>query len=252
MSNSDLTGRVALVTGAGSGIGEACAWELARLGAAVAVTDLSGDAAELVATSIEDAGGVAFSRQLDVADPDSVDACVEDVVREAGGLHVAVNNAGIALPMNPLTEVTDDQWRTVLAVNLSGVFHCLRAELRAMRASGGGSIVNVSSVLGRVARPGSAAYTATKHGVIGMTLGAAVDHAADGIRVNAVGPGFVRTPLLLRRHDEAALAAVTDRWPLERLGEPVEIAQAVAWLASDASSFVTGTCLPVDGGYLAC
>lgn len=253
MSASDLSGRVALVTGAGSGIGAACARELGRLGAVVAVADLLADAAAEVAASVEQAGGTAYAVQVDVTDARSVQAMVDEVHRRGQGLHIAVNNAGVAIPMTPVADVTDEQWRHVLSVNLDGVFFCLRAEVRLMRAGGqGGSIVNMSSVLGRVARPGTAAYTATKHAVIGLTKGAALDHAADGIRVNAVGPGFIRTPLLLGRHDDAALKQVTDRWPLGRLGEAEEIAQAVAWLAGDASSFVTGACLPVDGGYLAC
>lgn len=252
MSGHDLSERVALVTGAGSGIGAACARELARLGAVVAVADLPGSAAEAVSSSIVQAGGEAFPVFVDVADAESVDSMVDDVVRHAGGLQIAVNNAGVAIPPTPLAEVTDEHWRHVTAVNLDGVFFCLRAEVRVMRAAGGGSIVNMSSVLGRVSRPGSAAYTATKHAVIGLTKGAALDHAADGIRVNAVGPGFIRTPLLMGRHDDEALRSVTERWPLRRLGEAQEIAQAVAWLAGDASSFVTGACIPVDGGYLAC
>ena len=251
-SSSDLSGRVALVTGAGSGIGAACARELAGLGAVVVVADLSGTAADEVAAQIEEAGGAALSRAVDVTDVERVEALVDEIVRKAGGLHIAVNNAGVAVPVTPLADVTDEQWHHVTSVNLDGVFYCLRAELRVMRVGGGGSVVNLSSVLGKVARPGSAPYTATKHAVIGLTRGAAVDHAADGIRVNAIGPGFIRTPLLLGRHDAEALESVTERWPLHRLGAPEEIARAVAWLAGDASSFVTGAYLPVDGGYLAC
>ena len=240
-----------LIVGAGI-VGAACARELARLGAVVAVADVSTTAADEVAASIEQAGGRAFSRSVDVTEAEHVEALVDDVVRQAGGLHIAVNNAGVAVPMTPIADVTVEEWQRVTAVNLDGVFFCLRAEIRVMRAAGGGSVVNMSSVLGKVARPGTAAYTATKHAVIGLTRGAAVDHAADGIRVNAVGPGFIRTPLLLSRHDAEALDTVTERWPLRRLGAPEEIAQAVAWLAGDASSFVTGAYLPVDGGYLAC
>ena len=247
----DLTGRVALVTGAGSGIGAATATLLAGLGAEVVVADLSPDSAERVAGEIVAGGGTAYAVAVDVTDASSVDTQVAGVVQRSGGLHIAVNNAGVAVPMVPLADLTDEHWRHVTSVNLDGVFHCLRAELRVMRAGGGGAIVNMSSVLGKVARPGSAAYVGTKHAVIGLTRGAAVDHAADGIRVNSIGPGFIRTPLLEGRHTEQALAEVTSRWALDRLGEPDEIAQAVAWLVSDASSFVTGTHLAVDGGYLA-
>lgn len=252
MTASSLEGRVALVTGGGSGIGAACVHALAELGAHVVVADLDEDSAGAVAAAVVASGRSAEAVVVDVTVAADVDEVVDGIAQRSGGLHVAVNNAGVAVPFLPLADLTDDHWRRVTSVNLDGVFHCLRAELRLMRAGGGGSVVNVSSVLGTVSRPGSAAYTGTKHAVIGLTRGAALDHAADGIRVNSVGPGFVRTPLLEGRHTPEALAAVTARWPLARLGEPAEIAQAVAWLASDASSFVTGTHLAVDGGYLAC
>ncbi len=251
MAASELEGRVALVTGAGSGIGAACAQVLAGLGALVVVADLSSEAAGRVAASLEEAGGHAVACTVDVTDPQAVGAMVDDVVRETGRLE-AVNNAGVAVPMTPVADLTDEQWRHVISVNIDGVFYCLRAEIRVMRARGGGSIVNMSSVLGKLARPGTAAYTATKHAVVGLTRGAAVDHAADGVRVNAVGPGFIRTPLLEGRHTTEALESVTARWPMRRLGTPDEVAHTVAWLAGDASSFVTGAYFPVDGGYLAC
>lgn len=252
MSGTDITGRVALVTGAGSGIGAACAHVLARLGAVVAVADISPDASRRVVASIEEAGGQAAAWTVDVTDVDAVEQMVNGVVREAGALHIAVNNAGVAVPMVPVADVSDEDWRKVMAVNVDGLFYCLRAEVRAMRPNGTGSIINMSSVLGKVSRPGTAAYTASKHAVIGLTRGAALDHGADGVRVNAVGPGFIQTPLLQGRHDAEALEAVTSRWPLRRLGQPEEIGEMVAWLGSDASSFVTGAYFPVDGGYLAC
>lgn len=248
----ELTGRVGLVTGAGSGIGAACAKALARLGAVVAVADVSTEAARAVTASIEQEGGKAIAFSVDVTDAGAVEEMVDDIVSKAGGLHIGVNAAGIALPVTAVADVSTEDWRRVMAVNLDGVFYCLRAEARAMRRGGSGSIINMSSVLGRVSRPGSAAYTATKHAVIGLTRGAALDHGADGVRVNAVGPGFIRTPLLEGRHDAAALETVTARWPLNRLGRPEEVAEMVIWLASDASSFVTGSYFAVDGGYLAC
>jgi len=249
-SSTDLTGRVALVTGGGAGIGAACARELAGLGAVVVVADLSAERAGEVAGTIQESGGTAFARMVDVTDAAAVDALVDDVVGQLGSLHIAVNNAGVAVPMTPVADVPDEDWRRVMSINLDGVFWCLRAELRAMRAGSGGSIVNMSSVLGTVSRAGSAAYTATKHAVIGLTKGAAIDHAADGIRVNAVGPGFIRTQLLVGRHEPAALDALAGTWPMGRLGDPEEIGRAVAWLAGDAASFVTGAYIPVDGGYL--
>lgn len=252
MAIYDLTGRVALVTGGGSGIGAACARALAALGAHVAVTDISAASAEGVAAAIEADGGRAFARTVDVTDARAVDEVVEAVVREAGGLDIAVNNAGVTVPILPVADVPDDDWRRVTSINLDGVFYCLRAETRVMRArGGGGSIVNMSSVMGKISRYGSAAYGATKHAVIGLTKGAALDHAQDGIRVNAVGPGFIRTPLIEARYTEEDEQAVSSRWPMRRMGTPDEVGQMVAWLAGDASSFVTGAYFPVDGGYLA-
>ncbi len=251
MTITDLTGRVALVTGGGSGIGAACARALAALGAHVAVTDLSTSAAEGVAAAIEADGGRAFARTLDVTDARAVDEVVDSVVREAGGLDIAVNNAGVTVPVLPVADVPDEDWRRVTSTNLDGVFYCLRAEARVLRARGGGSIVNMSSIMGRISRFGSAPYTATKHAVIGLTKGAALDHARDGIRVNAVGPGFIRTPLIEARYTEEDEEALGSRWPMRRMGTADEVGQTVAWLAGDASSFVTGAYFPVDGGYLA-
>ena len=251
MAISDLTGRVALVTGGGSGIGAACARALAALGAHVAVTDISASSAEVVAAAIEADGGRAFARAMDVTDARAVDEVIEGVVQEAGGLDIAVNNAGVTVPILPVADVPDDDWRRVTSINLDGVFYCLRAETRVMRARGGGSIVNMSSVMGRIGRFGSAPYAATKHAVIGLTKGAARDHAQDGIRVNAVGPGFIRTPLIEARYTDEDEQVISSRWPMRRMGTPDEVGQTVAWLAGDASSFVTGAYFPVDGGYLA-
>jgi NAD(P)-dependent dehydrogenase (short-subunit alcohol dehydrogenase family) len=248
---SDLTGRVALVTGGGSGIGAACARALAALGAHVVVADIAAPAAAGVVAGIEADGGRALARTLDVTDPQAVDEAVEAVVRDAGGLDIAVNNAGVTVPILPIADVPDDDWHRVTSINLDGVFYCLRAETRVMRARGGGSIVNMSSVMGRISRFGSAPYTATKHAVIGLTKGAALDHAQDGIRVNAVGPGFIRTPLIEARYTDEDEQVISSRWPMRRMGTPDEVGQVVAWLAGDTSSFVTGAYFPVDGGYLA-
>lgn len=178
-------------------------------------------------------------------------AAVGQAVEHFGGLHIGVNNAGISGEGFATGDMPIATWRAVLSVNLDGVFYCTRAEIAAMRGRGaGGSIVNMASALSRAAFPDHVPYTAAKHGVLGLTRGAAVDHAVDGIRVNAVAPGFIRTPLN-EIHPPETIAAIEQAHPLGRMGEVAEVAEVVAWLASDASSFATGSLYPVDGGYLA-
>ena len=251
MPDGDLEHKIAIVTGGGSGIGEACAKLLAQRGATVLVSDVDPAAAERVASEIESGGGRAAADRTDVADPDQVEAMVAAAVERFGGLDVGVNNAGIGGPTAPTGEYPLDGWQTVMSVNLNGVFYCTRAEIGPMRDRGGGSIVNMASILGAVGFANSVAYVAAKHGVVGLTQNAALEHAADHIRVNAVGPGFIRTPLLDANLDEAALTAIAALHPIGRLGTSEEVAELVAWLASDASSFVTGSYYPIDGGYLA-
>ena len=244
--------RTALVTGAGSGIGRATALTLARSGARVVAADISGTAAESTASAVRELGAAALTLPVDVTQPAEVEAAVERTVAECGGLHIAVNCAGVGGPATPVADYSVDEWRRVLAVNLDGTFHAMRAELQAMRSSGvGGAIVNVASVFAAAGAPLAPAYTAAKHGVIGLTRAAAQAHAADGIRVNVVGPGFVDTPMLRARTDEGARAALAARHPLGRLATPEEVAELIVWLASDAASFVTGSFHPVDGGFLA-
>ncbi|MEY9213504.1 SDR family oxidoreductase [Thermobifida halotolerans] len=248
MANDELDGKVAIVTGAASGIGLACVQALAASGARVVLADLDVDATARAAETVR---GDTLAVWTDVADPGSVDSLVDVAVDRFGGLHAMVNSAAVSGESVPVGDYSTESWRRVLGVNLDGVFYCMRAAIRAMRRGGGGSIISVASVLGRVGSPRAGAYVAAKHGVVGLTRSAAVEHAPDRIRVNAVGPGFVRTPLLDRGLDEERHNELAAQHPIGRPGTPEEVAELVGWLASDASSLVTGAYYAVDGGYLA-
>jgi NAD(P)-dependent dehydrogenase (short-subunit alcohol dehydrogenase family) len=245
-----LTKKVALVTGGGSGIGEACAKALAAAGAEVAIADVNLDGVHRVVEDIAAAGGIAKAYSLDVSNDSEVDSVITAIVREFGGLHIAVNNAGIGGDQAPTGEQTPAGWRKVLSVILDGVFYCMSHELAAMKRGGGGSIINMASILGAVGFANSSGYVAAKHGVLGLTQTAAIEYAAEGIRVNSVGPGFIQTPLLSALPQEA-MAGIAALHPMNRLGTPEEVAELVLFLASPASSFITGSYYPVDGGYLA-
>jgi NAD(P)-dependent dehydrogenase (short-subunit alcohol dehydrogenase family) len=246
----DFTGRTALVTGAASGIGRAVALQLAKGGASIVASDLSADGANGVVEQIVSDGGKAVAAVGDVTDPVHVEAAVALAVSELGGLHLAVNNAGIGGPQGDVADIDIDGYRRLMAVNLDSVFFGLKYEIPAMLEAGGGAIVNMSSILGLVGRPLALPYVAAKHGVVGMTKAAALGYATRGIRINSVHPGYIETPLL-RELPAEAYDALAGLHPMGRLGTSDEVAEVVTFLLSDAAAFVTGSQYVVDGGYTA-
>jgi NAD(P)-dependent dehydrogenase (short-subunit alcohol dehydrogenase family) len=246
-------GRSVLVTGAAGGIGLAAAQAFAGEGARVVLADIDLDRAEAGAAGIRDDGGVARAFRVDVSDYDSCAAMVQFAVSAHGGLHVAFNNAGVPTPIRELFEDAPvSEWRRVIETNLSGVFYCMRAEVPALKASGGTAIVNTASIESLGASAGMPAYVSSKHGVAGLTKAAALDLVRFGIRVNAVCPGFIETPMLAPVvADPEARRFIESKAPIGRLGSPAEIAEAVLFLASDAASYVVGALFSVDGGVAA-
>ncbi|MFJ8762781.1 SDR family oxidoreductase [Streptomyces cyaneofuscatus] len=244
-------GKTAFVTGAASGIGRATALAFARAGARVALADLFGDGLHETARLIDAAGGEALTLTCDVTSEDDVQAAVDRTVERFGSLDAAFNNAGVEQPVQAAADTAKEDWDRILGVSLTGAFLCTRAQIRQMlRQNGGGAIVNVSSGAGVKGFKGQAAYAAAKHGIIGFTRSAALDHAAQGIRINAVCPGIIDTEMIRRFGDTrpgGREGLIADE-PVGRLGKPEEVASAVLWLCSTDAAFTTGTALVVDGG----
>ena len=248
-----IEGKVALITGGSSGIGRATALLFAREGAKVAVADYNAEGGERTVKTIKDAGGAAFFHAVDVSNPQAVEVLINKVVETWGRLDYAFNNAGIEGQMALTPDCTIENWNRVIAIDLTAVFLCMKYEIAQMLKQGGGSIVNTASVAGLYGLAAAPAYVAAKHGVAGLTKTAALEFAQKGIRVNAVCPGFIRTPMVDRVLDKGVFSEeqIFAAEPMHRMGKPEEIAEAVLWLCSEASSFVTGLPMPIDGGYVA-
>ncbi|MBX2892731.1 MAG: SDR family oxidoreductase [Saprospiraceae bacterium] len=244
-----MKGKSVIVTGAASGIGQATAELFAREGARVVVSDIHEAQGQSVAARIRAKGGDAMFVHADVSKPVDMEKLVGETIKAYGRLDVAVNNAGISGEQSPIADLSIEGWEQVIRVNLSGVFYGMKYQIAAMLKNGGGSIVNVSSILGAVGFAGASAYVSAKHGLLGLTQTAALEYSAQNIRVNVVGPAFIDTPLLSAL-DEEMKKAVVSLHPIGRLGRSEEVAELIVWLGSDKSSFVSGSYHPIDGGYL--
>ncbi len=244
--------KVVLITGGASGLGEACAQAFAAGGGRVAVADVSSEAVAGVVDRIEAQGGQAIGVTCDVTDSSAVEGMVKRVVDTWGRLDVGVNSAGIVTPITPVAETEEGDFDRLMAVNVKGVWLSMRGQIRQMLEQGGGSIVNMASALSIRVHPGSAFYVASKFAVAGLTRTAAVEYAQSGIRINAICPGNIKTPMFEKAvTDPETIAALQGLHPMNRLGKPEEVAAAVMWLASDAASFTTGSLLTADGGWTA-
>lgn len=246
----ELENKVALITGAASGIGESTALLFAKEGAKLVITDIDEENGKALAEKINKGGGEAIFIKADTSVPSDSEKSVEAAINYFGKLDVAVNNAGIGGERSSVGELNIENWDKVISINLSGVFYGMRYQIPAMLANGKGSIINVASILGSVGYANSSAYVAAKHGVLGLTKTAAIEYSAKGIRVNSVGPAFIKTPLL-EGLDQESKDQLARLHPIGRLGEPDEVAEIFVWLAGNRSSFATGAYYPLDGGYLA-
>lgn len=248
-----FTEAVAVVTGGGSGISQTTAVEFAERGTSVVIADVDVEGGEETVTKIDNVGGDAIFVETDVTNPDGTQAMVDTAIEEYGRLDYAFNNAGIGGDQAPITDYSAETWQSIINVNLVGVFNCVQAELNQMQEDSGGVIVNNSSVLGKVGFETSSGYVAAKHGVLGLTKTAALENGETGVRVNAVCPGFIETPLLTEggiSDDPEMREQIENRHAMNRLGTPEEVANAVLWLCDDDASFVTSEALGVEGGYL--
>lgn len=246
-----LDKKVALITGAGSGIGRAIACLYALEGAKVVVSDIDEQGGNETVRLILKEGGEAFFVLADTSKVMDHQKLIDETIRRYGALHIAVNNAGIGGPLAPVGEYPLDGWDKVIGINLTGVFLGIHFQIPKLMEFGGGSIVNISSILGMVASQNSPAYVAAKHGVVGLTKSAAVEYANKKIRVNSIGPGYIDTPLLTNTLDQETIDAVANLHPMGRLGQASEVAELALFLNSNKASFITGAYYNVDGGYLA-
>ncbi|TKB97655.1 SDR family NAD(P)-dependent oxidoreductase [Pedobacter cryophilus] len=245
-----MKNKTVIVTGAASGIGKATAELFAKQGASVVLSDINEYEVEAVTKNIRYLGGNASSFKADVSQPEEMKELVNFAVKAYGKLDIAVNNAGISGEIEPLIDLTIEDFQHVINVNLNSVFYGLKYQIPAMLKNGRGSIINISSILGAVGFAGSSAYAAAKHGVVGLSQNAALEYSALNIRVNAVGPGFIDTPML-KVLDNGIRSQIVALHPIGRFGKSEEVAELILWLGSDKASFVTGSYYPVDGGYLA-